>query len=267
MAAPQPRAQGAASVGARVRDGRSVLDTLYQQGSAKVLLPRTDDPALEAVLLNTAGGITGGDRLAYAGAAGPGARLILTTQAAERAYRAQPGETGRVETTLALGPGARIDWLPQETILFDRSALHRRLTVEMAADATLLVLETILIGRAAMGETVGELRFRDDWRIRRGGALLAADALRIEGSMPGGPATLDGARAFATLLYAAPDAEDRLDAVRDRLPSGAVRSGASAWGGRLSLRAVAPDGLALRAALADTLTYLLGRALPRVWQL
>ena len=162
--AAQPRAQGEA--GAVM--GPKGLIGLRQQGSAKCFLPRTHAEAT-AVFLNTAGGLTGGDRFAYAAEARAGARLTATTQAAERVYRAQPGETARVSGRVTLGAGARLDWLPQETILFDGGALDRRLEVDMAEDARLLAVEPLVLGRAAMGETVHEARFRDAWRLRRGG--------------------------------------------------------------------------------------------------
>ncbi|WP_118133242.1 urease accessory protein UreD [Oceanicella sp. SM1341] len=267
--ARQPRTVGVSRISARLAaDGRSRLAGLYQQGSAKILLPTARDTALEAVLLNTSGGITGGDRLSYSGEAGAGARLVLTTQAAERLYKSWPDEApGRLATRLTIGPGARVDWLPQETIAFDRSALTRSLDVEMAGDATLLAVEPFILGRAAMGERVREIRLRDHWRVRRGGRLVYADALRIDGAALealAGPATLAGGFAFASLLWVAPGAEDRLEALRARLgPDGA----ASARDGFVSMRLVAADGLALRRRIIDTLEPLLGRALPRVWRL
>jgi urease accessory protein len=137
---------------------------------------------LDATLLNTTGGITGGDRFAWRATAAPGAWLGLTTQAAERAYRARPGETGQVAVTLELAAGARLDWLPQETILFDRSALERRLEADLCGNARLLVVEPVVFGRAAMGERIGAIRFVDRWRIRRDGRLVHAEATRIEGA-------------------------------------------------------------------------------------
>ncbi|QDL90866.1 urease accessory protein UreD [Paroceanicella profunda] len=267
--ATQPRAQGESRIAVRLGpDGRTLLSKLYQQGSAKILLPTARDPALEAVLLNTSGGITGGDRISCEGRAEAGARLVLTTQAAERLYKSWPDETpGRLSTRLSIGPGARIDWLPQETIAFDRSALHRSLDVEMAADATFLALEPIILGRTAMGERVHSIRLRDHWRVRRDGRLIYADALRLEGpalEALAGPATLGGGFAFASMLFVAPGAEDLLTPLRARLEG---IGAASARDGFVSMRLVAPDGLALRRCILDTLGLLLGRALPRVWHM
>ena len=249
----QPRAEGAVRVSAVDRRGASRLGRLEQRGSAKVLLPRRRGRALEAVLLNTAGGMTGGDRFSWAAEAEAGTDLVLTTQAAERIYRAQPGEIARVETRLTLGPGARLHWLPQETIVFDRAAVARTLAVEMSADAELVLHESVVLGRAAMGERVGACRFRDAWRVRRGGRLVFADALRVRGETEcdlGGPATLGRARAVALVLLVAPDAEDRLAAVRALLAHEAVAAGASAFDGCLVVRLMAGDGYRLAPAVA-----------------
>ena len=199
----QPRAEGEACVSARLRDGCSRLGALRQQGSAKVRLPRQRPGApVEAVFLNTAGGITGGDRFSYGAEAEAGSHLIATTQAAERLYRTQPGQTGRVTTRLTVAPRARLDWLPQETIVFDGAALDRRLEAEIAQDATFLAVESWIFGRLAMGEEVRRARISDHWRIRRGGELIFAEALRLDGPVSDildRPATLNGMRAMAVL--------------------------------------------------------------------
>ncbi|HUF55551.1 MAG TPA: urease accessory protein UreD [Thermohalobaculum sp.] len=266
----QPRAIGAAAVGAARRGCASTLAGLRQQGSAKIFLPGVPGDALEAVLLNTAGGITGGDRFRWSADAAAGARLVITTQAAERAYRAQDSELASVETRLEIAAGARIDWLPQETILFDRSALSRRIEVDMEPDATLVLAESVVLGRRAMGERVRSCRFSDQWRIRRGGRLVHADALRIWGETAGlaAPAALGGATAFASIVMVAPDVADRLDPVRRLLADApGVEAGASAFDGCLVLRMLAEDGYALRPALLRLLTCLCGRPLPRVWSI
>jgi urease accessory protein len=252
-------------VSVRRAGGRSRLSGLRQRGSAKCLLPRVvAEP--EAVYLNTAGGITGGDRFDYAAEAGAGARLTCTTQAAERVYRARPGSVGRLASRLRLGAGARLDWLPQETILFDGGALERALEVEMAEDATLLAVEPLVLGRERMGETVREGHFLDRWRIRRAGRLVFADTLRLTGpvaEIAARPGLWGANRAAASLLLVAPGAEERLAAARAALPP---EGGASAWEGMLAARLLAPDGRALRRALVRLLTVFRPE-MPRVWSL
>ena len=260
-----PRAEGAARVAVAGEGTGARLARLHQRGSAKCLLPRGSDGP-ETVFLNTAGGITGGDRFEYEAEAGPGAWLTCTTQAAERVYRARPGSVGRLSARLRLGAGARLDWLPQETILFDGGALERSLDVEMAEDAALLVFEGVVLGRQAMGETVRAGHFIDRWRIRRGGRLVFADTLRLSGPIAGiaaRPGLWGANRAAASLLWVAPDAEERLPAVRAALP---VEGGASAWDGLLAVRLLAADGFALRRA-ALRLVAAFRAAPPRVWSL
>ncbi len=260
-------------VAAKRRGESTVLADLHQGGSARALFPAEAEGlagGLAGVLLNTAGGVTGGDRFDCQGAAGPGAYLTLSTQAAERVYRAQAGETATIATSLSLGPGARLDWLPQETILFDGAALDRSLTVDMAADAALLAVEPLILGRQAMGERVARAHFTDRWRIRRAGRLVWADALRLSGAVAdtaARPALFGANRAAASLVCVAPDAADRLPAARaliDAMPAG-VEAGASARDGVLAVRLLARDGRALRAALTGFLTAFRGTPLPRVW--
>lgn len=252
-----PRSFGSA----RLSRDAGRLVALHQQGCMKILMPRG---RLEAVIVNTAGGITGGDRLSVQVDAGAGEALTLTTQAAERAYRSAGG-AGRVTNELTLGEGARIDWLPQETILFEGSALERSLTVNMAESATLLAVEALVFGRAAHGETLRNLHLRDHWRIHRGGRLAHAEALRLD-AMPNSAATLAGIRASATLLLAAPGAEGGLDAARALIPEG-TEAGISALPGLLVARFLAPSSQALRGALIPLIRHFRAGPVPRVWQL
>lgn len=256
------RARGIVRVAAKRRGAATVLDRLYQSGSAKARVPKGS--GFEVVLLNTAGGVTGGDVFENAVDAATGTTVTVTTQTAERIYRST-GADGRVTNTLTIGDGARLDWLPQETILFDRARLRRTLNVEMAQNATLLAVEPLVLGRAAMGEVVSQGFLGDQWRVRRGGRLVYADALRLGGdiaALTAGPATLNGAIACASLLWVSPDAEDRIDPVRSTLGEDGA---ASAWNGFLAARIVARDGTALRRALIRAVSCLRAGPLPRVW--
>jgi urease accessory protein len=270
---PLQRAAGAGRIAVKAEDGVTRLARLYQDGCAKIRLP-TDHAArgLEAVLINTSGGLTGGDRMSWRVDAQPGARLTLTTQACEKIYRARPGPGGdghaEVAVSLNAQPGARIDWLPQETILFDGAALRRTLEADLAADARLLAVEAVVLGRTAMGETVRRGALRDRWRIRREGRLIFADDLRLEGPVADiavlAP-TLAGGKAFAALLLVADDAERFLAPVRAAIGSA---GGASAFDGKLFARIVADDGLSLRRALLPAIERLRdGEPCPRVWRL
>ncbi|WP_136661209.1 urease accessory protein UreD [Nitratireductor sp. XY-223] len=276
--APRQRLQrvsGAARVSLVHLDGSTRLGRLYQEGSAKIRLPRTHNgPAADIVLINTSGGITGGDRLDWTVDVGTDARCVATTQACEKIYRSA-ADVASVAATIRVQEGAVLSWLPQETILFDRSALSRTLTVELAPDAALLLAEPLIIGRQAMGETVREAFFADRWRIRRGGRLLHAEETRLEGDIPAlldRATTTGGECAFATVLLVHRDAGDMVEPLRRLLGDNAgVSAIQSAAGNRLVVRMVAPGGFALRRQLIPVIDWcnrkLTGarQGLPKLW--
>ena len=178
-----PRTEGTVRLGFARRDEQTQLDDLYQAGAARVRFPRPAAGAPpEAVLLNMAGGLTGGDRMSLDVTLGARAEATLTTAAAEKIYRARDGDA-TIGVKLALGAGARLAWLPQATILFDGSRLDRRTEVQLAGDARFLGVEFLIFGRQAMGEDVHLGACRDAWRIRRDGALVFADTFRISGAI------------------------------------------------------------------------------------
>ena len=259
---------GQALVCSKARDGGSILSDFRTSGCLKTLFPHGSNDRLTGVFLNTAGGITGGDRLNFHAAAGENSRLCLTTQAAERIYRAQPGEVGHVENHLTVAPGARLDWLPQETILFDHGALDRSLTIDMATDSRLLAVESLILGRSAMGETLSATHLRDRIRIRRDDDLIFADTLRLDtGTLPDLPRTamLNGAGAMTSVIFAAPEAEAHLAPVRDLMPdTGGV---SLIRPGLLFARILARDSFVLRQSLIPVLTHLNGANLPRTWMI
>jgi urease accessory protein len=218
--------------------------------------------APEAIIINTSGGLTGGDRLDIdVRAAGD---VCLTTQAAEKIYRALSSET-RISTRLSGQGGARLLWLPQETILFDGAKLARLLEVDLQENASLLAVESMVLGRKAMGESLTDFSFHDRWRIRRGGRLIYADDLRFDPARVLGAAALDGAKAFATLVFVGQAAERFLEPLREII---AERGGVSAWDGKLVARLTGVDGFDLRKALIPALTLLAApNELPKVWTL
>ena len=265
------RARGVAEVRLkRAPDGAAVPDRLRQEGSAKAMMPRGAAAAgrREVVFLNTAGGLTGGDRLSYGLELAPGLTATGTTQTAERAYSAAAGGTARMEVRLRVGAGGWLDWLPQETILFDGASLERETVVDLAPDAGCLMLETVILGRHAMGEEVEGVHLRDLRRVERGGRPVWSEPLMLDTRVLGrrtAPAILGGARAFATLAVIRPDAGELLAALRAVLDQPEVEAAASAMDGRLILRMIAWDGLPLRRQIARALAVLRPGALPRVW--
>lgn len=261
-----PRARGALRLRAKRRGEATVIADLRQEGSLKALFPKVRGDALDAVFLNTAGGLTGGDRMEIAAEVDAGGHLVMSSQAAERGYRAQPGEVAHVDLTLRAGTGGRIDWMPQETILFDQAAVSRRMQVHLQGDATALMVEPLVLGRRAMGEAVRTCLFRDQWRVWRDGQLVFADAVRLVGDatqLMARNAIGQGATAMATILLAGPSAAERFG----RLSLDGL-SGASLIADDLLLvRLLAEDGFALRAQMIPVMNALADVPVPRVWRL
>jgi urease accessory protein len=266
--ASHQRARGELRLAWKRRGDATVLDTLRQDGCLKARFPRTEPPDWPgAITLNSAGGVAGGDRLTTTITAGPGTSATIASQAAERIYRALPGAVSEVATTLHVASGASLEWLPQETILFDRCALRRRLDIHLAPDAWFLGVESLVFGRTASDEQVHEAHIHDCIALRRDGRLVLHDAVRLDGEVApllGRAAIGAGARAAATIIHAAPGAARRLDDLRAALAP--FDAGASALDDLLIARIVAPTGAALRGAVAAGLNILRGgRTLPRVW--
>ena len=265
--APQ-RARGKGRLVTKLFDGRTRLAEFYQEGCAKIRLPQTFSPDMEAILINTSGGLTGGDVIEWSVAASDSTRLTVTTQANEKVYKAS-ADTASLSTRITVGNHAAVHWMPQETILFDQSALSRRLSVDLQETSEFLAVEAVLLGRQAMGETLNRGLFRDRWRVRRSGRLVHAEDMRLIGEidqLTALPATLCGQSAFATLLYIGPMAEVLLPRVRDSL--GSAVGGASHWQGKLVVRLVASSGFELRKLLVPVIAVLRnGAVVPKVWNI
>ncbi|MGP6086889.1 urease accessory protein UreD [Antarctobacter jejuensis] len=261
-----PRARGTLELTTKARGTVSAIDRLRTSGCLRTLFPRCAD-AVEAIVINTSGGLTGGDSLDLRAGAGAGSALTLTTQAAERAYRAS-ADVARVTTQLSAGPGSALHWLPQELILFEGARLHRRLRVDLAGDARLLLVEPVIFGRTAMGERLHDVTFRDRIEVWREGAPLYLDAMSLEGDLQARMArrAVGGdACAMVSLVFVAPEAEAHLEPMRRMLP---------ATGGvsllrpdTLAVRLLAEDGMALRRSLLPILDRLSRDTLPISWRL
>lgn len=254
------RARGAA----RVVLGGGGLERLAQAGSAKAMLPRVHGADPEVVFLNTAGGLTGGDRIAIDLTLAPGVRAVATSQTAERVYRTSGGAAA-MEVSLEAGAGADLAWLPQETILFDGASLRRRTVARLAGSARLLMCEMVVLGRAAMGESVVRADCRDCREVLRDGRPVLLEPLHLTDAAlahGGGPAMLGGARAMATVALVAPGAEDAVGPVRQVLGADAAASG---WNGKCVVRVLAPGARELRRSVAAALSVLGPGRLPRVW--
>ncbi len=245
---------------------------LSESGGFRLKFPKREDGCAEAIIVNTAGGMTGGDTLSCAISAGFGSDGLVTTQAAEKIYRSIEGVT-RLETQLEVGPGARLAWVPQETILYDRARLARQLSAEIAPDASAILCESIVFGRVASGERLASAAVKDRWRVRIGGRLAFAEDVRLEGHVEDAlarKAVGGGARAIATALTVAPGIEARIEEARAALVAAAQASAcqcaASALPGLVVARFLSPDPDALRRALARYLVDFAGLTIPRSWR-
>ncbi|MBR1249629.1 urease accessory protein UreD [Bradyrhizobium sp. AUGA SZCCT0169] len=260
------RARGAVKFDVRLQDGVTRRGTLHESGSLRVRFPSPEDDGLSGVFVNTAGGIAGDDRFDIDIAAGEGARLTLTTAAAEKVYRA-PGPAAQLNIALRAEAGAHLSWLPQETILFDRARILRRIDIDLADDASLLLCEIVVFGRAAMGERMLHGEFVDRWRLRRGGRLVFAETIQLAGDIGAKlaqPAIAKGGVAIGTALIV-PGDEAVVERIREAADTFGGEVGISAWNGFAMARFCAQDAARLRADMMTVLGRASGVPLPRLW--
>jgi urease accessory protein len=253
--------------GSFVRVGaRTEAERLFETGGLRWRFPRSSNPC-EAAIVNTGGGVAGGDSYSVNLTLSEGAEVEATTPSAERIYRSD-GPAAGIATRLTLKPRARLFWLPQETLMFDGARLERRLEVEMSGEAAFIVAETLVFGRLAMGESRIDASLRDSWCVRRDGQLVFADETRLDhaGAALERKAVGAGARALSTIVAAAPNIEARLPDLRAALKTAGsgVESGASAFDRLVVVRLLAASGARLRAALVASIVALGGRK-PRLW--
>ena len=260
------RARGAVAFDVHLQDGVTRRRNLHESGSLRVRFPSPEGEGLSAVFVNTAGGIAGGDRFDTEIAVGEGARLTLTTAAAEKVYRAH-GEGAQLNIALKAAAGARLAWLPQETILFDRARVSRCIDIDLAEDASLLLCEIVVFGRAAMGERMLSGEFVDRWRLRRGGRLVFAETVRLDGDIGeklARPAFAKGGVAIGTALIV-PGDEALVERIRELSDSFGGEVGVSAWNGFAMVRFCAQDAARLRADMMAVLGRASTSPLPRLW--
>jgi urease accessory protein len=260
------RASGESRVAFAVRDGATRLADLYQRDPCRVMFPEPEpgEPP-QAILLTTSGGVTDGDSLKMAIEVGPGARAVAATQAAEKIYRAAKGG-GHCSMDIAVdvGEGASLDWLPQETIVFEGARLKRRTVADVAPGGALLACEMVVLGRAASGERFTGGLLLDSWSVRRAGKLVWTDTLRVEGETPTG-AGFGEANALATMIGVWDEPQSRFEKARALLESyDKTKAGVTLVNGIVVARLLG-EATAVRVAIIGLLGGLLERRLPRVW--
>ena len=260
------RAVGAVKFDVHHVDGVTRRRQLHESGSLRVRFPSPEAQGLSAVFVNTAGGVAGGDRFDVDIGAGEGARLTVTTAAAEKIYRAQ-GPAAQLNIALKAAANSHLAWLPQETILFDQARVNRRIDIDLAETASLLLCEIVVFGRAAMGEKMLTGSFVDRWRLRRGGRLLFAETVRLDGDIGEKlkrPAVAKGGVAIGTALIV-PGDEALVARIREASEPLSGEVGISAWNGFAMARFCAQDAAKLRADMIAVLGSVSGPALPRLW--
>ena len=235
--------------------GTRVID-VFQRSPIRVMFPRIGGAAVnEAVLINTAGGIAGGDRLECGVTALADASIAVTSQAAEKVYRAL-NEPARITTKLKAREAAKLAWLPQETIVFNRARLRRETEIELFSGAELVALEWLVLGRAAHGEEMVGGHITDSWRVKKDGRLIWADSFRATDEMfphLHRKALLSNCKAVGTLIYFGPDLDTRLEFVRDIVRSLECHCAATSVGGLIIVRFAAKVSSDLRLALRSFL--------------
>jgi urease accessory protein len=260
------RAQGAVTFDVQQVEGVTRRRHLHESGSLRVRFPSPEAEGLSAVFVNTAGGVAGGDCFDIDIATGEGSRLAVTTAAAEKVYRAQ-GPAAQFNIALKVAAGSHLAWLPQETILFDRARLSRRIDIDLADSASLLLCEIVVFGRSAMGERMLHGEFLDRWRVRRGGRLVFAENIRLDGDIGEKltrPAIAKAAVAVGTALIV-PGDEALVERIREMSESFGGEVGISSWNGFAMARFCAQDAARLRADMMAVLGRASGSALPRLW--
>ena len=268
MGAPTPvvpaleRSFGRMNAGFRVRDGRTVLASLLQDGCLKARFPQQHSTNFKTgTLINTTGGIADGDILNVDVQVGEGCDVVLTSQAAERVYKAHNMLVpAQLETRLHVASGATLYWLPQETILFGGGAIERHYSLDLATTGRCLIAEMLVLGRVARGEVVETASLFDRWRVRVGGRLVFADGFRLTGPVAGVASTarLGEAKAVATVLFVAPDAADYTARLRDRLASVGCHAACSERSGVLIIRLAGASPLKVRDAVMAAIAVLDG---------
>ena len=241
---------------------------LYQSGCSKLMLPKTYGIMKEAVLLNTAGGITGGDALNINITASD-CNVVVTSQTAERFYRSNM-QPASISIFLKVDKGAKLHWIPQETILFEGSAVDRTIKLDMAHDCDCLLAETLVLGREAMGEKIRTCHFTDQWRLYEEGKLFHSEAMRMTGDMEkllDSKAGAHGARIISTIICAGPNTELLWPIVEKKLLSMSSVSAASFFNGKMIIRLLNSNCSNGRTEFNQMLMELRSQPMPRVWQL
>lgn len=265
LAPSHQRARGTGELVVATIDGTTSIQRLYQKGCAKIRVPRSTSKYLEAVMINTSGGMTGGDELDWKFSAHENTTLTVTTQACERVYKSSIG-SAHANISLRARRGATLHWLPQETILFDQCGLKRKINVELDTDSELLMVEPLVFGRKAMGEINVQGSVYDSWRIHQSGNLIHAEDFRMSGNLTdtlASPFVADSKTACATILLVSSRVEGLINEAKEIVGG---TGGVSCWNGKLLARIISHDSYKLRQTMCPLLALLNGeKSMPKIW--
>jgi urease accessory protein len=273
--APVLEVKGRGEIGFVRREGETRLGHLYQHDPVRVLFPNpAPGDSIEATVITTSGGLVGGDSISLEVTADANTTALVSAQAAEKVYRSS-GAVTDISVTLTAQEDSWLEWLPQETILFDGSMLRRKTIINVAPGARVLAGEILVLGRVGSGEKFSFGFLREAWEVHLKGRLAWADALCLEDDITGvlsRPACFDGATALATAAYVCDDPAAHLEAAREMISGdGDVLASATVVNGVLVLRWLAKDAYSLRQEFAEFWKafrhYAGGRPekLPRLW--
>ena len=247
---------------------QNFVSRMYQSGSAKLMLPKTYSDMMEAVILNTSGGMTDGD-IFNIDVQAKECPLVMTTQTAERVYRSGGTKPAKVKINLSVSNTADLHWLPQETILFNDSKFERTLTVNLSSCSNFLGAETIVLGREAMGENICDCELIDNWRVFRDGNLFHAESFRLSNEVNKiitAPAGCNDARLLSTILYIGNNIDQVADRVANLIKQSSSDCAASSWKNRLVIRLLSAHSASARKDIERLLLTIRQQPLPRVWQ-
>ena len=199
------------ALGFERRGARTVLASRHHAGPLvvqKALHPE-GEAVCHAIVVHPPAGVAGGDRLLIEASVGERAHALLTTPGAGKWYRS-PGAWASQRVQLDVATGARLEWLPQETIVYDGARAHFSWSAALAADARLVAWDLFCLGRTGSGERFARGACRIESRLQRDGrvawierASFEADALVMRSA-----AGLADAPVFGTLVFAAPHIDD-----------------------------------------------------------
>ena len=239
-------------------DEETSICDLHQSGSLKVLIPKAKSTYAEAVLINTGGGIVGGDYLSVEVNAFNETKTWVTTQASEKVYRSD-GELSHLKSRINIGNNSTLFWCPKETILFNNSKFKRNLEFNIKTSSKLFIVENVVFGRLASGELDADCFFFDQWRIKRDEKLIFAENFLFENKKSMYRKTnLGDYRSLLNIVYVSKDSNNYLNKMRNIISAGNIFGEASCWNDFIYLRALANNTVEFKKTIEEILILLVG---------